>query len=150
MSDFLSGPTSVPGYSPEPHSLIDPIQIGVSTQEEVIGALGNPTDRQQSLDETPIESWAYVSHGETVQPYQYVLLLGAFASSRSLLNESPSVAFGFTPNGVVSGLTVSTLNAYGDIPPHELLPISNTSIPLYGTRNPQVAHTPRTTNSQFP
>jgi hypothetical protein len=66
MSDFLSGPASVPGYSPEPHSLMAPIQIGVSTQEEVIGALGNPTDRQQSLDETSIESWAYVSHGETV------------------------------------------------------------------------------------
>ena len=113
--------------------------------------LGNPTEgKTHSSNGTQLESWAYVSHEETVQPYQYVLLLGALASSRSRVNESPSVAISFSQNGIVSGLTVSTLNAYGDILPSELFPVSTFSTPLYGMRNPQVAHSPRTTNSHVP
>jgi len=113
--------------------------------------LGDPTDRQiHPGNGDQFESWAYASNEETIQPYQYVLFVGAFASSRSLVNESPSAAIGFSPNGVVSGLTLSTLNAYGDIPPPELFPISAFSPPLYGMNNPQVAHSPRATNSLFP
>jgi len=151
MSDFLSGPTATQNSGIEPSSLWEPIQIGISTQEDVIGALGNPTDRKiHPGNGSQFESWAYASHEETVQPYQYVLLVGAFASSHSLVNESPSVAIGFSPNGVVSGLTVSTVNAYGDILPSELFPVSTFSTPLYGMRNPQIAHSPRATNSHFP
>ena len=113
--------------------------------------LGNPTgSKTHTLNGTQVESWAYVSHEETVQPYQYVLLVGAFASSHSLVNESPSVAIGFSPNGVVSGLTVSTLNAYGDILPSELFPVSASSTPLYGMRNPQISHSPHATNFHVP
>ena len=150
-SDFLSGPTSTENSGIEPSSLREPIQIGVSTQEEVSGMLGNPTvGKTHSPNGTQLESWAYVSHEETVQPYQYVLLVGAFASSRSHVNETPSVAISFSPNGVVSGLTLSTLNAYGDIPPSELFPVSASSTTLYGMRNPQISHSPTATNSHFP
>ena len=75
-SELLSGPASVANSRPEPSSLREPIQIGVSTQEEVSGMLGNPADRKiHPGNGTQVESWAYVSHEETVQPYQYVLLL---------------------------------------------------------------------------
>jgi hypothetical protein len=150
-SDFLSGPTSTQNSGIEPSSLREPIQIGVSSQTEVKGMLGDPTDRQiHSENGNKIESWAYASHDETVTPYQYILFFGAVASPHSLVNESPSVAISFSPNGVASGLTLSTLNAYGDIPPPELFPISAFSPPLYGMRNPQISHSPRATNSHFP
>jgi outer membrane protein assembly factor BamE (lipoprotein component of BamABCDE complex) len=150
-SELLSGPASVANSRPEPSSLREPIQIGVSTQEEVRGMLGNPTEgKTYSPNGTQLESWAYVSHEETVQPYQYVLFVGAFAFSRSHVNDSPSVAISFSPNGVVSGLTVSTLNAYGDIPPSELFPVSASSTTLYGMRNPQISHSPHATDSQIP
>ena len=150
-SELLSGPASVANSRPEPSSLREPIQIGVSTQEEVSGMLGNPTEsKTHTLNGTQVESWAYVSHEETVQPYQYVPFVGAFAFSRSHVNDSPSVAISFSPNGVVSGLTVSTLNAYGDIPPSELFPVSASSTTLYGMRNPQISHSPHATNSHVP
>ncbi len=150
-SELLSGPASVANSKPEPSSLREPIQIGVSTQKEVRGMLGNPTEvKTHSPNGIQLESWAYVSHEETVQPYQYVLFVGAFAFSRSQVNDSPSVAISFSPNGVVSGLTVSTLNAYGDIPPSELFPVSASSTTLYGMRNPQISHSPHATDSHVP
>jgi len=150
-SELLSGPASVANSRPEPSSLREPIQIGVSSQTEVKGMLGDPTDRQiHSENGNKIESWAYASHDETVTPYQYILFFGAFASPHSLVNESPSVAISFSPNGVASGLTLSTLNAYGDIPPSELFPVSASSTNLYGMRNPQISHSPRATNSHLP
>ncbi len=149
-SDFLSGPSLTHDSSLEPPSFMDPIQIGVSTQGEVRSVLGNPTDSNaHSENGNQIESWAFASHDETVIPYQYIPFLGAFVSTHSLVNESPSVAVSFSPDGVVSGLTVSSLNAYGDIPPYDLIPASALTAPLYGLRNPQISHSPRT-ESYFP
>jgi len=149
-SDFLSGPALTHDSSLEPPSLMDPIKIGVSSQTEVKSSLGNPTDRKiHSENGNQIESWAFASHDETVIPYQYIPFLGAFVSPHSLVNESPSVAVSFSPDGVVSGLTVSSLNAYGDIPPYDLIPASALTTPLYGMRNPQISHSPRA-ESYFP
>ena len=73
MSDFLSGPSSTHDSSFEPAPFMNPIQIGVSTKEDVIGMLRNSTDRQiHSENENQIESWGYASQDEIVIPYQYM------------------------------------------------------------------------------
>ena len=151
MSDFLSGPASTHDSSFEPAPFMNPTQIGVSKKEDVIGMLKNPTDRQiLSEGENQIESWGYASQDEIVIPYQYMPFIGGFVFRHSLVNESPSVAVSFSSHGVVSGLTVSSLNAYGDIPPQYGIPASVFTDPLYGMRNPQISHSPRATHSHFP
>ena len=122
---------------------LDSIQIGSSTKEEVLARLGNPTDRQRhSIDEAHLESLSYSSTEATITPYQYLPLIGAFAFWGPDPTPTPSVAISFSSEERVSGLTVSTLNAYGDIQAPIPASIGDSPPLFYGMRNPEVSHTP--------
>lgn len=151
-SDWLSGPTSPDGLGSYSPYYLEPIQIDVSTEEDVSQLLGYSIDRQHSLEEMPIESWAYTSTEDAISPLQYIPFLGAYRSLFFQTTGSQSVAISFSPHGIVSGLTVSSMNAYGDIPSpthflnifrssaHTHLHASNLSVPFYGMKNPLLSH----------
>lgn len=162
-SDWLSGPTSSNGLGSYSPYYLEPIQIDVSTQEDVSQLLGYSIDRQHSHEEMPIESWAYISSDDdTISPQQYIPFLGAYKSLFFQTTGSQSVAISFSPHGIVSGLTVSSLNAYGDIPSpthflnifrssaHPHLHASNLSAPFYGMKNPLLSHSATPTPSPHP
>lgn len=150
-SNWLSGPTQFQNSRSDLSHHLDPIQIGVTTKQEIVGNFGNPTDRQiQSIDVTQFESLSYSTTETAIQPYQYIPLLGAIAFSGPIQSQTPSAAISFTPEGKVSGLTFSTVNAYGDIRSSEIFPMGDASTTFYGMRNPDVSHTPADSTRQNP
>jgi len=122
---------------------LDSIQIGSSTKEEVLARLGIPTDRQRhSIDETHLESLGYSNTEASITPYQYLPLIGGIAFWKPDPTPTPSVAISFSSEERVSGLTVSALNAYGDIQAPMPVSIGDSPPLFYGMRNPEVSHTP--------
>ena len=140
-SDWLSAPSDQQSSSVKTSNRFTPIQIGVSTQEEILVTLGNPTDHQiHGIDDVSNrESFAYVTMPtQEVNPFQYLPLFGLWASPEAIT--SPSAAISFSPQNVVSGLTLSSSNAYGYIPPPNIHAITHSTITFYGMDNPEVSH----------
>lgn len=142
-SDWLSG------AAPSQNSFLNPsnrfalIQIGDSTKQDVEANFGNPIDRQlHSIDGIPFESFSYSTAETEIRPYQYIPFFGALAFWSPLTSQTPSAAISFSPEDVVSGLTLSTVNAYGDIRSSEIAPTPDSSYSFYGMRNPDVSQTP--------
>ena len=143
-SEFLAGSSTLsPSESPQQVGLKEPIYIDVSTKDDVLRLAGSPTNHQEFLlQNKQEESWAYVSTQAAINPLQYILLIGAFPTAQHLSRMPPSFAISFSPQGVVSGLTTSTVNAYGDIRSSKISPMPDSSISFYGMRNPDVSHAP--------
>ena len=109
----------------------------------MVARLGDLKDRPiPSIDRNQIESLSYSTAESEIRPYQYIPLLGAIAFLGPIQSQSPSAAISFSSEGIVSGLTVSTLNAYGDLRSPERVPIEESPASFYGLRNPDVAHVP--------
>ena len=142
-SNWLSGPTQFQNSPFEPSQHFAPIRIGVTTKQEIVSSLGNPTNRQiHSVDGIQVESLSYSTAETEIRPYQYIPLLGAIAFLEPIPSQTPSAAISFSSEDRVSGLTISTVNAYGDIRSPELLPLGESSASFYGMRNPDVSHAP--------
>ena len=140
-SNWLAGPTQFQNSLLDPSHRLAPIQIGVTTKQEIVTNFGNPTDRQiHSIDGTQFESLSYSTTEIAINPFQYIPLFGAAASWRSTSSRTPSAAFSFSSEEKVSGLTVSTVNAYGDTRSPKRFLIPNSPISFYGMRNPEVFH----------
>jgi len=140
-SDWLSTPSPFQNSPLDPSNRLAPIRIGVSTQQEIVVRLGNPADHQMhSIDGMPFESLGYATTETQINPFQYLPLFGAFAFRGSLTSQTPSTAISFSPQGVVSGLTISTVNAHGDIRSPEIFPMTDSSTSFYGMKNPDVSH----------
>ncbi len=128
MSEWLSGPVSPGRVDRAP--VIAQIQTNVSTQEDVSRLMGTPAARRTHLlDDSTIEAWAYHLEVYSVKPHQYLPLLGAIAFTSSQSGHSQSVAISFDKNGRMSGLTDSTMNAYGDVP--SVMPFPETTFPIF-------------------
>jgi hypothetical protein len=147
VSNWLSEPSQFQNsYSHTSHPY-SPIKIGKSTKSEIVSRLGNPTDRQlHSIDGLPFESLSYSTTETEIKSYQYIPFLGALAFWGPQISQTPSAAISFNSEDIVSGLTVSTVNAYGDIRFPEILPIGDSPPAFYGMRNPDVFHTPADSN----
>ena len=139
-SNWLSGSPPYHNSQFDPSQHFPSIRIGVSTQQEVINRLGDPTDRQiRSIEKFQHESFSYTTSESVVKPYQYLPFLGAVAFRRPATTQAPSAAISFSSENKVSGLTLSTVNAYGDIQTPEKFPISDSFTSFYGMRNPEVS-----------
>ena len=150
-SHWLSGPTPIQHSSFASSPQLAPIRIGVTTKQEIVASLGNPTNRQiHSIDGIQVESLSYSTVEAEIRPYQYIPLLGIIAFLEPFQRQTPSAAISFSSEDRVSGLTVSTVNAYGDIRSPELVPIGESSVSFYGMRNPGVAHTPNHVTHKIP
>ncbi len=150
-SNWLSGPTQYQNSSFASSPQLAPIRIGVTTKQEMVARLGHPTDEKvRSTDGIQVESLSYSTAEAEISPYQYLPLLGGIAYLEPLQNQTPSTAFSFSSEGLVSGLTVSTLNAYGDIRSPKQLSIEEPSLLFYGMRNPEVSYTPNDSPHQVP
>ena len=148
---FPSSPASSQNYPLDTYDHLAPLQIGISTKQEIVARFGHPTDRQtHSIDGMHFESLGYANAETMIKPYQYIPLLGAVAFWSPLTNQAPSAAMSFSSEDVISGLTVSTINAYGDIPSSELFPIAHSNTSFYGMSNPDVFHTPADSNPHSP
>ena len=140
-SNWLSGPDQIQSSQLDGLHYGDSIRIGVSTKQEVLTSLGSPTDRQtHSIDKRPRESVSYAFAETAITPFQYFPLLGAFG--RLMPDENPSVAISFSSKESVSGLTISTVNAYGDIRPSIIFLTPDSLSSFYGIKNPDVSHAP--------
>ncbi len=137
-SDWLSREPPSQNSLLIPSDSMTPIQIGNSIKQDVESNFGRPSDRQlHSIDGLPFESFSYTTVETTIRLYQYLPFFGALAFRSSPKNQTPSVAISFSPEGTVSGMTLSTINAYGDIPLHKLF-AKEKSPYFYGVKNPDV------------
>ena len=134
-SQTLSGSSTERELLPLSKSSLDTIQIGVTKQEEIQALFGLPSDIQvlRTVDGLH-ESWAYVDTDKARQPFQYLPIFGAL-STLNRDGQSP-LAISFSPEGIVDGVTLSRVNAQGDVTysPRALDSVALT--PLYGMKNP--------------
>ena len=140
-SNWLAGPTQSENsqFDASPHN--SPLQIGVTTKEEIVSKFGKPTNHYiHSIDGIDLQSLSYSTTNMAITPFQYFPLLGAIAFLKPFANERPSIALSFSSDQRVSGLTESTVNAYGDIRSSNIFPTSDSSTSFFGMRNPQVFH----------
>ena len=150
-SNWLSGPTQFQNSPLELSQHFAPVQIGVTTKQKIIERLGNPTNRQiHSSNGIQGESLSYSITETEIRPYQYIPLLGAMAFLGPIQSQTPSAAISFSSVERVSGLTLSTVNSYGDIRSPEFVPLEETSSLSYGMRNPDVAHNPDHSTHKIP
>ena len=139
----LSGSLQLQSSHTTPTQQLGSIQIGITTKQEIIRRFGNPTDQQMSaVQGATIESLSYADSEIEIRPYQYIPLLGAMRFLWPMHNQTPSVGMSFSPDEKVSGLTISTVNAYGDIRSSELFSRADSTTSFYGMNNPEVSHTP--------
>ena len=145
-SEFLSGPVIHDDPAIQYPASLEPIQIGLTTQEEIQQRFGQPTDFQiSSRDQRAQESWAYASADPVIQPYQYVPFLGALAFSQDQQPESFSV--NYTQDGFVEGLSWRTIQPFGKAH-YDLIKLTPGShIPNYGTNNPMVRNRSQSSSS---
>ena len=142
-SDWLSGPTQFQDSPLEPSQHLAPLWIGVTTKQEIVASLGNPTNRHiHSIDGIQVKSLGYSTAETEIRPYQYLPLLGALAFLEPIQSQPPSAAISFASEDRVSGLTVSTVNAYGDIRSSGIFTSEDFSATFYGMSNPAVFLTP--------
>lgn len=142
-SNWLAGSAQFHNSQFEKSHPLDSIQIGITTKEEILAKLGIPTDHQRhSIDEAQLESLSYSNTDATITPYQYLPLIGAIAFWGPDPTPTPSVAISFSSEKRVSGLTVSTFNAYGDNKAPIQIPLDDSPPLFYGMRNPEVSHAP--------
>ena len=142
-SNWLSGPAQSQTSHRDPSPHFTAIHIGITTKQEVIAQLGNPTNQYvHSIDGIQVESVSYTTSDTAVKPYQYIPFFGGLAFWKPQDNSAPSIAISFSSENRVSGLTVSTVNAHGDIRSPEKIHISDFPTSFYGMRNPEVSHSP--------
>ena len=136
-SEFFSGRVIHDDPAIQYPSSLEPIHIGLTTQEEIQQRFGNPTDLQVSSGtRSSQESWAYASADPLIQPYQYVPFIGALAFSDS--QAPPSFSVNFSQDGFVEGLSWRRIQTFGKAR-YDLVTLTpGSDIPIYGTKNPMV------------
>ena len=136
-SEKLSGSAATHDPALQNPASLEPIQIGVTTQDDMRKSFGYPTDLQLSTESNiPRESWAYTSADPEIQPYQYIPLLGALAFKDE--KESESFAVSFSPSGIIDGMSLSNVQTHGDAPYNLIKLAPGSNIQTYGTKNPLV------------
>ena len=139
----LSGPSKLESSYITPTQQLTSIQIGITTKQEIIRRFGDPTDQQISRAEgVPLESLSYADSEIKIRPYQYIPFFGAFAFWPAPTHQHSSAAISFSSDEKVSGLTVSTVNAYGDIRASELFTGADSTTSFYGMNNPEISYIP--------
>lgn len=148
-SNWLSGSAEFQNYQLDSAQYFAPMRIGVTPAKEVVSRFGVPDDVQfGSIDGMQIESLGYSSNELMISPFQYLPLFGAVEIWRQGSNHAPSAAMSFSPEERLSGLTISSDNAYGDIRSKGMSTHADSSISFYGIHNPAVFHT-ATASAQF-
>ncbi len=150
-SNWLSGSSENQNFSVDTSHYLAPMRIGVTPVKEVASRFGVPDDVQfGSIEGRQIESLGYSSNTHTITPFQYIPFWGAVEMWRQESNRTPSAAISFSPEERVTGLTVSSNNAYGDIRIPRTSTRATSSSALYGMNNPAVFHTTKTSPEHFP
>ncbi len=128
-----------------------PMRIGVTPVKEVASRFGVPDDVQfGSIEGRQIESLGYSSNEQTITPFQYIPFFGAIEIWRQRSKHTPSGAISFSPEERVSGLTVSSNNAYGDIRSPGIFARVEGSTSIYGMSNPAVLHQANASSERLP
>ncbi len=140
-SEWLAHPTATQTSYEARDRNLPPLEIGVTTKEEIIATFGHPGHRKTlAFEAQSIESFGYATAEGQILPYQYIPFVGALAFRKPFTDLTSSLAISFSPQDQVSGLTVADTNAYGDIPPTEVFLRPHVSLPFYGMRNPNVQY----------
>ena len=137
MADRLSVPggdlSSEYGY---PANLAK-VTIGVTTQQEVRKVFGSPTNLQTALRNATLrETWAYAQASPSINPIQYLPLVGGLVVPRSQEDHSFSVSF--SSEGIVEGISVRGFQPYGDVLSSAHRDRTEAGIHPYGTNNPSI------------
>ncbi len=141
-SNWLARPAPFPHFPLDSTQQLDSIRIDVSTRNDILSNFGHPNNRQSHSSEgLHWESFGYSNDESAISPLQFLPLLGSVAHWSRLATQTPSLAISFSSEEKVSGLTLATINAYGDIRFSEISSMPNDSLHFYGKRNPEVSHT---------
>ena len=137
MGEWLSGPAGN-----QPPQLVYPAQfanltIGKTTQAKVRAVFGPPTDLQTSvLNGISRETWAYAKASPSINPLQYLPLVGVLALPQR--QEVAAFSISFSSEGIVNGLSVRDFQPYGDLTSTADRFKSARAVSPYGTNNPMV------------
>ncbi len=150
-SNWLSGSNELQDSPTASAQYFAPMRIGVTPVEEIASRFGVPDDVQfGSIEGRQIESLGYSSSAQLISPFQYIPFFGAVEIWRQGSDHTPSAAISFSPEEQVTGLTVSTNNAYGDIRLLRTSPRAGSSSSVYGMNNPAVFHTANASPEHLP
>ncbi len=150
-SNWLSGSVESQHSSFDTSHYFAPMRIGVTPVKEVASRFGVPDDVQfGSIEGRQIESLGYASSEQGITPFQYIPFFGAVEIWRQGAKHTPSAAISFSPDERVSGLTVSSNNAYGDIRSPGISTRTRSSISIYGMSNPAVLYTANVSSQPLP
>jgi len=145
MGEWLSGPVGYQSSRMVYPAQLEHIIIGVTTQDKVRTVFGTPTDLQTAvLNGISRETWAYANASPSINPWQYLPLVGVFALPQR--QESAAFAISFSSEGIVDGVSVSDFQPYGDVTSAADRFKSDRAVLPYGTNNPMV-HASRQNNS---
>ena len=139
MGEWLSG-SAGKSYSGLIYpAKFDHITIGVTTQNKVRAVFGSPTDLQTSLrNGITRETWAYAKASPSINPLQYVPLLGVLALTDA--QEGDTFSISFSSDGIVDGISVRDFQPYGGVTSvSDRLKTARDVIP-YGLNNPMIYH----------
>jgi len=127
------GCTTPTNHSLQVQTLLDDMQIGKTTLEDVGDQFGKPTAVHVSFPNAQTkESWAYGDARLGINPARYVPFVGALAVADVAEVESQSVAINFSEQGTVLGFTQRKLARYTIEP---AWPGSTEEVRPYGWRN---------------
>ncbi len=97
--DLLSEPSQLKYSQLASSQYFSPIEIRVTSKQEVLTRFGKPPDCQgHMIDEIGWESLSYSTTHATIKHYQYIPLFGPLAFWLPLENQTPSTAIRFPLN----------------------------------------------------
>lgn len=147
MGDWLSGPVR----SPSPVAMypvrLDSLVIGLTTQAQVRAAFGAPTDLQTAVrDGLTRETWAYAYASPSINPLQFLPLIGMLALTSP--QEFPTFSVSFASDGIVDGVSIRDLQPCGDVPsPGDRFKSGHVVTP-YGLNNPMIHALPSSSKAR--
>ncbi len=122
---LLAGCVSFGDSSLLNEATIAQIKVGQTTKDQVVALLGEPTDRRSAgLSGYTHEWWAYSLSTSTINPLEYLFLVGFFFNGIGLPDTRRDLNLVFSPDGIVTGLFQQTTSYDMGGP---LIPLSVTS-----------------------
>jgi outer membrane protein assembly factor BamE (lipoprotein component of BamABCDE complex) len=88
---------------------VSKITAGETTKQQVEALLGEPSQRRISqASGSPHEWWAYSAERSTINPLEYVLLVGFLINGLGAPDERRDLLVAFNPDGIVTSLHQQT------------------------------------------
>ena len=137
VGDWLSGPSLNPSVWTMYGQNLHHITLGVTTQAKVREVFGPPKDIQTSVKKgIREETWAYATANSSVNPFQYLPIIGVLALPST--QDTDAMSISFSSEGIVDGVSVRDVQPYGSAGETSRKRQNRWAIESYGMNNPMV------------